>query len=291
MRIGSDDHKERFCRQFIDSHQHFDPETLPWPTLDGPALERMRAVPFWQEVLHTERRAGALVRAYAATITDRLVREAVDLQGVEEERHAQLLAVMIRRYGLAVEDQEIEAIGPDLHTAFADFGYGECLDSFLGFGVFKIARQAEFLPEALFQIFDTLMLEETRHIVFFINWMAWQEAMRGRAGKVWRALVSARYYARAIGRLIGTVRRGQKENDGKDFSATQASVFLDGFTFRRFVEECYAENARRMADFHSDLLRPRFLPALAGAALSGLRLFPSRSAATPAVPAERPASP
>jgi hypothetical protein len=279
MQIGSEAHKERFCRQFIESHQQFDPETLPWPELDEAALGRMRAVPFWQEVLHTERRAGAIVRAFATTITDPLVREAVDLQGVEEERHAQLLGVMIRRYGLPAEEQELEAIGPNLHTAFTDFGYGECIDSFLGFGVFKIARQSEFLPDGLFQVFDTLMLEETRHIVFFINWMAWQEAVKGRGARLWRALVSARFYGRAIRRLVGTVQRGRKENDGKDFSATQASVFLDGFTFRRFVEECYAENARRMADFHTDLLRPRFLPSLAGAALSGLRLLPARAAA------------
>jgi hypothetical protein len=276
MQIGSAAHKERFCRQFIDSHQQFDPEILPWPELDEDALERMRAVPFWQEVLHTERRAGAIVRAFAATVADPLVREAVDLQGVEEDRHARLLSVMIRRYQLPAKERELEPIGPDLYTAFADFGYGECIDSFLGFGAFKIARQSEFLPEGLFEIFDTLMLEETRHIVFFVNWMAWQEAAKGRGARLWRALVSARYYARAIGRLVGTIRRGQKENDGKDFSATQAGVFLDGFTFRRFVEECYSENARRMADFETDLLIPRFLPSLARAALSGMRLLPRR---------------
>ena len=278
MQIGSEAHKARFCQQFIDSHQRFDPESLPWPELDDGALERMRAVPFWQAVLHTERRAGAIVAAYAATIADPLVREAMELQGVEEERHARLLGVMIRRYGLPAEEDEIEPIGPDLYTAFADFGYGECLDSFLGFGAFKIARQSGFLPDPLFQIFDTLMLEETRHIVFFINWMAWQEVARGRGARWWRAAVSARYYARAIGRLVGTIRQGRKENDGKDFSATQASVFLDGFTFRGFVEACHAENARRMDDFPPDLLRPRLLPALAGAALSVLRLFPGRPA-------------
>jgi hypothetical protein len=278
MQIGSQAHKERFCRQFIDSHQQFDPENLPWPKLDEGALERMRAVPFWQEVLHTERRAGAIVAAYAATIADPLVHEAVELQGFEEERHARLLGVMIGRYGLAAEEREIEPIASDLYTAFADFGYGECLDSFLGFGVFKIARQSGFLPDALFQIFDTLMLEETRHIVFFINWMAWQQAMRGRGAWWWRTAISAHYYARAIGRLVGTIRQGQKENDGKDFSATQASVFLDGFTVRSFVEACHSENARRMAEFDPALLRPRLLPALASATLSGLRLLPVRAA-------------
>jgi hypothetical protein len=277
MKIGSEAHKERFCRQFIDSHQRFDPEELPWPVLDEASLGRMRAVPFWQEVLHTERRAGAIVRAFATTVADPLVREAVELEGIEEERHAALLDVMVRRYEIPVERREIEPIGSDLHTAFADFGYGECIDSFLGFGAFKIARQSNFLPESLFAIFETLMIEETRHIVFFVNWMAWHEAVKGRGSPWLRALVAARYYTRALRRLVGTIRQGQKANDGKDFSATQASVFLDGFTFRRFVEECYAENARRMADFSADLLQPRFLPSLAGAALSGLRLLPTRT--------------
>jgi hypothetical protein len=276
MQIGSEAHKERFCNQFIETHQRFVPDALPWPELDEANLVRLRAVPFWQEVLHTERRAGAIVRAFATTIEDPLVREAVDLQGVEEDRHAELLRVMIRRYGVSVEESEIAPVGNDLHNAFVDFGFGECLDSFLGFGAFKIARQSQFLPEGLFEIFDTLMLEETRHIVFFINWMAWREVAKGRSGWM-RSLISARYYSRAIRRLVGTVRRGQKENDGKDFSATQAGIFLDGFTFRRFVEDCYTENARRMADFEVDLLRPRFLPMLAGAALSGLRPLSMRS--------------
>jgi hypothetical protein len=171
-----------------------------------------------------------------------------------------------------VEDRPLEAMSPDLCRAFADFGYGECLDSFLGFGVFKIARRSGFLPEPLFEIFDMLMREETRHIVFFINWMAWQETTSGRGARWLRGITAARYYGRAIGRLLGTVWRGRQANDGKDFSATQASVFLDGFTFRRFIEECYAEHERRMGEFDPDLLQPQFLPRLAGVALTALRI-------------------
>ena len=82
----------------------------------------------------------------------------------------------------------LEEVGADLRRAFADFGYGECLDSFLGFGVFKIARRSGFLPEPLFEIFDMLMREETRHIVFFINWMAWHEVASGRGARWLRAM-------------------------------------------------------------------------------------------------------
>ncbi|HUB95300.1 MAG TPA: hypothetical protein VL993_05250 [Stellaceae bacterium] len=271
MKIGSDAHKALFCRQFIDSYTEFDPATLPWPDLDEAALQRLRGVPFWQEVRHTERRAGAIVAAFTETIEDPLVREAVALQGFEEARHAKLLAVMIERYGIDAPEQPLEALNPDIETGFMDFGFGECLDSFLGFGAFKFARQSEFLPSEMFDIFDMLMFEETRHIVFFINWMAWREAQRGRA---WlRSATALRFYGRALGRLAGTIRRGQKQNDGRNFSATQTSMFLDGFSFRGFVEECYRENARRMGAFDPHLLQPRFLPRLADAALSGLRLW------------------
>jgi hypothetical protein len=273
MKIGSDEHKERFCRDFIASHCRFDPATLTWPDLDDSALGRLRAIPFWQEVLYTERRAGAIVDAYAETIADPLVRDAVALQGFEEARHARLLREMIRRYSIAAEERPLdEPLGPDLRRAFADFGYGECLDSFLGFGVFKIARRSGFLPERLFEIFDMLMCEETRHIVFFINWMAWEQAARGGIAGWLRGVTAARYYGRAIGRLLGTVRRGRRANDGRDFSATQAGVFLEGFTLRSFVEECCAEHERRMGDFDPDLLKPSFLPKLAAITLTGLRM-------------------
>ncbi|HWI27928.1 MAG TPA: ferritin-like domain-containing protein [Stellaceae bacterium] len=273
MRIGSDAHRDAFCRQFTESYTEFDPERFPWPELDEAALQRLRAVPFWQEVLHTERRAGAIVEAFARGIEDPVVRAAVALQGREEARHASLLRVMIRRYGIDAVEQPLEALNPDTETAFIDFGYGECVDSFLGFGVFKIARQAGFLPEEMFKIFDTLMFEETRHIVFFVNWMAWREVRRGRGAGWQRALTSLRFYIRAARRLMGTVKQGQQANEGRDFSATQASVFLDGFTFRRFLENCHSENTRRMGELDQALLQPRFLPALAGVALSALRVW------------------
>jgi hypothetical protein len=274
--IGSDAHRDLFCSAFKSTYQHYVPKDLPWPELDEAALKRLRSVPFWQEVLHTELRAGVLVKAFSQTITDPVIKEAVDLQGFEEARHAELIREMIRRYGIEVGEHPLDPLPADIETAFKDFGFGECMDSFLGFGVFKIAREAGFLPEQMFDIFDTLMIEETRHIVFFINWMAYRHARRGWTRWVPRSLVSLHYYSRALKRLVGTARRGQAANDGKDFSATQASIFLDGLTFRRFLENCHRENERRMLIVDDALLQPSLLPALADIALTSLRLFAGR---------------
>jgi hypothetical protein len=276
IKVGSEAHKELFCRQFLETHELYDPTVLPWPELDDAQLDRLRSVPFWQEVYHTERRAGAIVAAFTPMVQDPLVREAVALQGVEEARHAQLLRVMIDRYGLAATEQPLEAFSANLETAFIDFGFGECMDSFLGFGAFKTARQSEFLPEGMFEIFDVLMHEETRHIVSFINYMAWREVQRGRGAPPLRALTSTWYYGRALRRLLGMARRGKDINDGRDFAITEANMFLDGFSFRRFVEDCYSENGRRMRAFDPNLLQPRLLPAIANMAVAGLRTWDRR---------------
>ena len=69
------------------------------------------------------------------------------------------------------------------------------------------------------------------------------------------------------------VRRRQDANDGRDFSVTKANMFLDGFSFRQFVEDCYRENARRMSVFDPDLMQPRLLPAIADLAARGVRVW------------------
>src|SRR5260370_36020231 len=124
---------------------------------------------------------------------DPLVRGAAMLQGFEEARHAELLGLMIRGYGVTAEERQPEMPSGDPLRAFADFGYGECLDAFLGFGVFKIARRAGFLPEAMFEIFEKLIHGETRHIVSFINWMSVHQVGSGR-GAPWQRGATAAHY-------------------------------------------------------------------------------------------------
>jgi hypothetical protein len=277
MRIGSLEHRDAFCSHFEQTYIDYDPTALPWPVLDAAALHRLRQVPFWEEVFYAERRAGAIVAAFTETITDPVLKAALALQGEEETRHANLIRVMVEKYGLDAPERPIDDLGADIETSFKDFGFGECFDSFVGFGLFKIAWQSEFLPREIMQIFSMLMYEETRHIVFFINWMAYTEARKGWLARTVSPLVSLRYYLRALHYKISFARRGKQVNDGKNLAALQVSMFLDGFNFRRFLEDCYSENSRRMSVFDQELLRPSFLPQLTDVALKALRLWGTRA--------------
>jgi len=131
MKIGSAEHKQRFCQQFVASHCRFDPATLAWPESRRAALGRLRGIPFWEEVLYTERRAARLWR-FARTVADALVRERSHSR-IRKRRVTPAAEGDDPPICIAAEERPLdEPTGADLRRAFADFGYGECLDSFLG---------------------------------------------------------------------------------------------------------------------------------------------------------------
>jgi len=183
---------------------------------------------------------------------------------------------MIDRYGIEVPPLHVSQPA-DAESAFIDFGFEECLDSFGAFGIFALAREAQLVPEEFFEIFGQVMQEEAHHIVFFVNWFAHRQARRGGADRALRGPRSLWHYGKALYKLADLVR-DDGADDGADFIATGAAAFVDDLTPRMVLERCVAENERRLAGFDRRLLVPHLVPRLARVALSGLRLLPERGA-------------
>lgn len=277
MQPGSPEHVALFCHAFQSTHLDFSPENLDWPVLTVDELKMLRGIPFWQEVLHTEMRAITVIESYLTSVSEPRIRQAIGMMAFEEHRHERLVRHLIGHYGIQISELALPPLTGDAEIRFIDFGFGECVDSFLGFGFFNLAKQAKLFPPALFSIFDLLLEEEMRHVLLIINWMAWREYGKGRRSGLARAMTSGWYYARAIASLLNTAKRNaQHEGDGQSFSATEASAFLDGFTVRKLMEECLAENRRRMSRHDARLLRPQLFPQATRFALAFMRAFDKR---------------
>jgi hypothetical protein len=257
MQIGTPEHKELFCRSFIDTHEVYEPRELPWPELDEASLAILRSIPVWSMALQVEVNAGATLESFAQTQTDPLIVQTLRLQGYEEDRHGRMLATLVERYGLEGEAGPPEAYGG--RQAFIDFGYNECLDSFAGFGIFRIARQVRFLPDSLISLFARVMYEEARHIVFFVNWITYERCVRGYGAAPLQVLPTAIGYLRALKKTVG--RAGATNTSDKGMAA--AGEIFTGLTLQSFIQACLEENTVYMASFDPRLLRPRVVPTLA----------------------------
>jgi hypothetical protein len=274
MQIGSQAHKELFCRTFLEGHRRYEPADLPWPELQGDPLALLRGLPFWTHALQFEADAGPMIRSVARLEADPIIREALELQAHEEERHARLVRHMIGLYGLPHREAHVEPNANPI-AEFVDFGFEECLDSFGAFGLFRLARDANIVADPLFEVFDNVMREESHHIVFFINWYAHREAASGLPGRLLRPPRSLWHYGKAL-RKIGDLVRGDDTEEGADFIVKGAEAFVDDLTPHLVIRTCLAENERRLAGFDRRLLVPQLIPRLAKVAGALLGLVPER---------------
>lgn len=274
MKIGSAAHKELFCRAFLAQHRPYEPEQLDWPVLDAEALALLRGLPFWTHALQAEEDAGPMISACAALEPDRTIRQALELQALEEARHARIIKHMIERYRLPLGEIRVE-MPADVLEAFIDFGFEECLDSFGAFGLFKLGRQHLVMPAPLFDIFDQVMQEEASHIVFFLNWFAHRQANRGTLPSAFRHAKALNHYLRALRKLAG-LAFSDDTAEGKDFIISGADAFVENLTPSAVLAACLEENARRLAGFDRRLLRPQLAPRLARLALGILNRLPHR---------------
>jgi len=281
LAIGSEEHKRLFCRTLIDTHDPYDPARIQWPEIDDTSRRRIVRLPFWSEAMFDERNANRKLQMLAEIQTDPLLREAIALQGREEGRHARILEGMLKAYAIPVGEVPETVPPKNPEWAFVKLGYGECFDSFFSFGMFKLAERSGFFPKALVDVFEPIVQEEARHILFFQNWIAYVRANRPVTHRPVHRLHSARGLALTVWSRVKfafDLRGGKRKKDGAEKEA-----FAGGFSLRTFLETCLAENKRRLGPYDRRLLRPTLIPALVRQAV---KVLPRDRASKGAVGAE-----
>ena len=268
---GSEAHKRAFCRMLLDTHNPYRPSIIDWPPLDPEARDRLVGLPIWDIAVQTEGKARLRVLSYAEEVADPLLRQAIELDGFEEGRHKQVLANMVEAYGirLAVEPDYLRP--RDAEWAFMVTGFSECIDSFFAFGLFALAKRSGFFPAALVETFEPVMQEEGRHILFFVNWVAWHRRRLPWWRRPWFAIKTLAVWAFLIWERIGIARGvGKGEAAGaletpqdNNFTMTGSkSLGAVDLSAAALIDICLAENDRRLSGYDPRLLRPNVVPRL-----------------------------
>jgi hypothetical protein len=259
IKIGSDQHRDLFCRMLLDSFDPYRPAVIDWPELAPDTKARLVGLPFWDVAIETEENAAYRMQSLADGTEDPLMREALALNAFEERRHREVLGHMVRSYGIALGAPPTPPQPLEPRWGFLRTGYGECFDSFFAFGLFALARRSGFFPEPLLGVFEPIVQEEARHNLFFTNWVAYMRARHGGLGRVG-------FDARRIAAMtLQAWRRiaGARRMDGDNFTRTGSAAIGVAIGPREFLALCLEENERRFAPYDARLLRPRAMAATA----------------------------
>jgi hypothetical protein len=268
--LGSEAHKQAFCRMLIETHNPYRPSIVDWPALEPEARDRLVNLPIWDIAMQTEGNASLRVLTYAETVADPLVREAIEIDGFEETRHKLVLSNLVAAYGIRLAPEP--EYRPPRHPewAFLLAGFSECVDTFFAFGLFELARRSGFFPPALVDTFEPVVQEEGRHILFFVNWMAWRRrnlslwrrmAFEAKIASAWIFLIWERIgVARGLG---GTGAKASAQPQDNNFVFTGSKAIGTGdISAAAVIDVCLGEHERRFAGYDPRLLRPTLMPGL-----------------------------
>jgi hypothetical protein len=268
---GSAAHKAAFCRMLLDTHNPYKPSIIDWPVLEPEARDRLVGLPIWDIAVQTEGKARLRVLSYAEAIDDQLLRRAVELDGFEEGRHKEVLSNLVEAYGIRLAPEPAYRRPRDPEWAFMVTGFSECIDSFFAFGLFALARRSGFFPPALVDTFEPVMQEEGRHILFFVNWVAWHKrnlaAWRRplflvKVCAVWVFLVWERIgIARGVGNAGDAPSSTPAQDNNFTLTGSKAVGAID-LSVAGLIDICLEENDRRLSGYDPRLLRPNLVPRL-----------------------------
>lgn len=265
VRIGSPEHLRMFAQMLLDTHNPYKPAVIEWPKLAPDALARVTSLPIWDIAVQTEGRASIRVKTFASTVTEPLLRRALEMDAGEEERHKVVLSKLVDAYGIKLAPEPDYAPPKDALWAWLVTGYSECIDSFFAFGLFETARRSGFFPDELVETFEPVIQEEARHILFFVNWVAW----RRRNLPIWKRLsfrlTEIAVWIFLVYERIGIARGIDSGGDMQDanFALQGSSAIGVDLSPAQLIDLCLAENDRRMAGYDQRLLRPKLAPRLA----------------------------
>ncbi len=278
IEIGSVAHRELLAQFFMDSYVEFVPEEVHWPHLSEESKGRLVSLPFWQEAVATENVTSNTVAAAAALEPDPGLRKAIELQGFEEGRHARLLQALTTHYDIPVEHPP-RYQPHDLEHDFLFAGFGECFDSFFAFGLFALARESGYFGAGLIEVFEPVVQEEARHILFFVNWVKYRRsqlpwwrrpAYRLRCGwiilkQVWSRAKTARTLGGSPDQKAAAAKPAAAlgGDDGENFTLSAHHDLGEDVTLHKLLGLCLRENDARLAHYDARLPRPRLVPVLA----------------------------
>ena len=277
--LGPDEQVTMLARMLLDTFNPYRPAVLDWPVLDDETRTRLTSLPIWDIAVQTEGRARLRILSYARLVTHPVLREAFELMAFEEGRHKEVLSHLVAAYGIKLEPEPEYVEPKDPEWGFLVTGYSECIDSFFAFGLFELARRSGFFPPELVETFEPVIQEEGRHILFFVNWVAWHKRTMPLWRRPWFLLKTIGVWSYLIRERIGLakdVSAGEKEN--ANFTVEGASAVGGEVDPAELMAICLAENDRRLSGYDPRLRPPRIVPALVRLVLPVLRWVSARAA-------------
>ncbi len=280
MQLGSYEHQKLFCQALTDRHVRYTLDQVPWPQLSDTERQRLQDIPFWSEMLQQKRQLALLVRTLAAQTKPTRLKGGILLLSQEMERQVKLIEQMMAFYQIPTVSLPLQPLPEDLTPGLLDLAFDQYLSAYILWGWFAVAREQQYLPEALLEVWEPILEEDARHSIFFANWTAGQQFSLNNNWRRLRAI-----WQRGL-QFLGLFDRFGRRLEDKTLpkTASTADIFMGQLTAAQLLHYCLDAHEQRLGEVPPPLVKPKLAPELTHWLLKILKAWPRRQAPSVADP-------
>ncbi len=272
MKIGSFQHKQRFCRD-LQQHRVDLGHQESWPSVDDVTQARLQTMPLWHALQVQKQQTRQFLSQCAEAETDATLQTAIAHAAKLVQHQGKAISTLIQTYEISQASQA----RPLSSVPLAAVGARNCTQSFLAFGLYQLAKQREYLPIELLERFDGLLNLEAQQCVFWVNWLAYRSAQKQLSQ--WQLRLASIRQNWLLIRFLLTVDRVELA-DLEDPALTDTGDFLRTLKRESFLRACMAESQTRFEEVDPELLRPQLTATLAQGLAETLKFWPQRQQPT-----------
>ena len=260
IKLGSEDHKNLFCRTLLTTFDPYKPAIIDWPKLDQETQAKITGLPIWDIAVQTEGKAGLRVNTFGEIVTDPLLKRAIELDAFEESRHKHVLANMVEAYGIKLAPEpdyikpERSRNGPSWSPAIANASTASSPSACSTWPRSPASSRTSWSTPSS----RSCRRKAATSCSSSTGWPGTAATCPCGAGPGSRSRFS-RVWAFLIWERMGMgndLANGQDNN----FTVNGAQDLGVEITIPELMDICLAENDRRLGVYDKRLLRPDFVP-------------------------------
>ena len=236
---------------------------------------RLRELEFWSWGYAQLHQSGKLAQVFAEGIRGTLLQEAIAQLGNNNLTLAQAVKTLCKknRFGNITVQSSVATAASE--AAFKQSSHQNHMMFFFSCGLYEFALRENYLQSDLMACWNQMLDLQASHILFFVNWLAFESHVRQKPEYELSGLWSLFELRSQWFSILKKLNRSEYD-DNLPNNPKNIDYFLGKHNLSEFLDVCEQGYCSRFESFDEQLIRPRILIQTSRAFRTLLGFWPQR---------------
>lgn len=249
--------------------------TLTFPALDELTQKRLAELQFWPSIYGQLHRASVIAQSLSQSAQGSLLQGAITQLAQDNLAIAAAVKTFCQERHLTDSNFTKTSVSSPSKSDFKAICHQNNMGLLWMSGLYELAIQEDYLQADILAILDQILMLQARHILFFLNWLAFESHVKQKPEYELKGLLS---FLPLKGLWFETFKKLNRSeyDDTLPIDPDESDYFLGKYGYSDFVQACESNYLARFTGYDERLVQPRTLLQAAKSVRTLLGFWPQR---------------